>query len=248
MKKYDHHLFLSWLILASVITFCIIVAWDQGLFIALFSLDKSKISYAIMLIYALGMLHCGWRAWQISKQLQLSDKAVQLIYHHRNNPVYLDGNHLRLGQHLSLPGSVMTEFLVDTIQASMANDKTRDENRSTALAEIYTDRLKSSHEYGWFFVDAMIKMGLLGTIVGFIFMLGSVADSSNLDINAMQKVMQQMSAGMGTALYTTLAGLTGSLLLAMQYQLLDRGVDDLMHTAIHTAEVHILPNVITTTD
>jgi biopolymer transport protein ExbB/TolQ len=103
--------------------------------------------------------------------------------------------------------------------------------------------MKGSHDYGWFFVDAIIKLGLLGTIVGFILMLGSVTDSSSLDINTMQKVLQQMSSGMGTALYTTLAGLVCSLLLAIQYQMLDRGADDLMHSAVHLAEVHVLPNI-----
>jgi flagellar motor component MotA len=138
----------------------------------------------------------------------------------------------------------MTDFLVDTVKASITPNEDQDGIKSPALAEIYSDKLKSSHDYGWFFVDAMIKLGLLGTIVGFILMLGSVADTSNLDLNAMQKVMQQMSSGMGTALYTTLTGITGSLLLAMQYQLLDRGADDLMHSAVHAAEVNILPNLV----
>ncbi len=244
MKKTDHHLFLSWLILTGVIVSCIIIVWDQGLFHALFSSDKSKISIAICLIYALGTLHCAIRSWQISKQLVLADRAALLIQRYKKSPVYLDDSRLRIGTQTSIPSSIMTDFLVDTVKASTASDENRDENRSSALADIYSDKLKSSHDYGWFFVDAMIKLGLLGTIVGFIFMLGSVADSSNLDLNAMQKVMQQMSSGMGTALYTTLAGLIGSLLLALQYQLLDRGADDLMHKAVHTAEVDILPNVV----
>lgn len=243
MKKHDHHLFLSWLIMTGVIVFCAIVAWNKGLFYALFTSDKSKISIAICLIYLLGMLHCAIRSWQISAQLVLASKTTNLIQRYKNSPVYLDNTRLRLGSQISLPSGIMTEFLVDTVKASTANDENRDENRSSALAEIYIEKLKSSHDYGWFFVDAMIKLGLLGTVVGFIYMLGSVSDTSALDLNAMQKVMQQMSNGMGTALYTTLAGLTGSILLAMQYQLLDRGADDLMHLAIHTAEVNILPNV-----
>ena len=244
MKKHDHHLFLSWLIITGIVISCLIIIWDQGLFHTLFASDKSKISIAICLIYALGTLHCAIRSWQISKQLVLANRATSLIQRYKNTPVYLDHSRLRLGNQTSIPSSIMTDFLVDTVRASTASDENRDENRSSALAEIYADKLKSSHDYGWFFVDAMIKLGLLGTIVGFIFMLGSVADSSNLDLNAMQKVMQQMSSGMGTALYTTLTGLVGSLSLALQYQLLDRGADDLMHTAVHTAEVHILPNVV----
>ena len=245
MKKQDHHLFLNWLMLTGVISSCIIIIWHQGIFDTLFTSDKSKISIAICLIYFLGSLHCAIRSWQISSQLALANKAASLIQRYKNAPVYLDNSRLRLGKQTSIPSGIMSDFLVDTVKANtvLTNESQQDGSKSPALAEIYSDRLKASHDYGWFFVDAMIKLGLLGTIVGFIFMLGSVADSSNLDLNAMQKVMQQMSSGMGTALYTTLTGLVGSLLLAMQYQLLDRGADDLMHTAIHTAEVHILPNI-----
>lgn len=245
MKKHDHHLFLNWLILTGVILTSVIIIWHQGYFHTLFSNDKSKISIAICLIYTLGSLHCAIRAWQISSQLLIADKTTQLIKRHQKSTVHLDRTRLRIGKQTSLPSSIMSEFLVDTVTASTVSNEKKDESiRSTALADIYSDKLKSSHEYGWFFVDAMIKLGLLGTIVGFILMLGSVADTANLDLNAMQKVMQQMSSGMGTALYTTLTGVTGSLLLAMQYQMLDRGADDLMHTAIHTAEVHILPNFV----
>jgi flagellar motor component MotA len=244
MKKHDHHLFLNWLILTGVILTCVIIVWHQGMFHTLFSSDKSKISIAICLIYALGTLHCAIRAWQISSQLELAEKATNLIQRYKNAPVYLDNSRLRLGNQTSIPSSLMADFLVDTVKASITPREDQDGIKSPALAEIYSDKLKSSHDYGWFFVDAMIKLGLLGTIVGFILMLGSVADTSNLDLNAMQKVMQQMSSGMGTALYTTLTGITGSLLLAMQYQLLDRGADDLMHSAVHAAEVNILPNVV----
>ncbi len=244
MKKNEHHLFLNWLILTGVIFTSIIIIWHQGMFHTLFISDKSKISVAICLIYFLGTLHCAIRAWYISNQLLLAEKTTNLIQRYKNSPVYLDNSRLRLGNQTSIPSSIMTDFLVDTVRAKMTPDDSHDGVKSPALAEIYSDKLKSSHDYGWFFVDVMIKLGLLGTIVGFILMLGSVADTSNLDLNAMQKVMQQMSSGMGTALYTTLAGITGSLLLAFQYQLLDRGADDLMHSAVLAAEVNILPNFI----
>ncbi len=244
MKKHDHHLFLNWLIMTGVILTCIIIVWHQGMFHTLFASDKSKISIAICLIYFLGTLHCAIRSWQISSQLELAEKATSLIQRYKNVPVYMENSRLRLGNQTSIPSSIMMDFLVDTVKASITPNEEQDGIKSPALAEIYSDKLKSSHDYGWFFVDAMIKLGLLGTIVGFILMLGSVADTSNLDLNAMQKVMQQMSSGMGTALYTTLTGITGSLLLAMQYQLLDRGADDLMHSAVHAAEVNILPNFV----
>jgi biopolymer transport protein ExbB/TolQ len=35
----------------------------------------------------------------------------------------------------------------------------------------------------WFTADLMIKLGLLGTVIGFIYMLGSVTGIEQIDIN-----------------------------------------------------------------
>jgi biopolymer transport protein ExbB/TolQ len=59
----------------------------------------------------------------------------------------------------------------------------------------------------------------------------------------MQKVLRQMSTGMGTALFTTLAGLTGSILLGLQYLILDKGADELVHRVIRVTEIEIKRNL-----
>ena len=41
---------------------------------------------------------------------------------------------------------------------------------------------------------------------------------------------------MGTALFTTLAGLTGSILLGLQYLLLDKGADVLIERILRLSE------------
>ena len=74
-------------------------------------------------------------------------------------------------------------------------------------------------------------------------MLGSVANTASLDVNTMQKVLRQMSSGMGTALFTTLAGLIGSILLGLQYLLLDKGSDELIHRVIRVAEIDVKPTL-----
>ena len=89
----------------------------------------------------------------------------------------------------------------------------------------------------------MIKLGLLGTIIGFIFMLGSVANITDFDVTTMQKILKHMSIGMGTALYTTLAGLVCSMLATAQYHLLDSSVDKLIQTTKHLAQVYIIPKM-----
>lgn len=70
-------------------------------------------------------------------------------------------------------------------------------------------------------VDVLIKLGLLGTVVGFILMLSSLGNITHLDIEIAQKLMVEMGSGMGVALYTTLSGLICAIFLSAQYYLLE---------------------------
>ena len=115
------------------------------------------------------------------------------------------------------------------------------ETDTRELADMFAANLKKSHEFGWYAVDILIKLGLLGTIIGFILMLGSIANTSQLDVNTMQKVLTQMSRGMGTALYTTLAGLVASILLGAQYLLADRAADALLERTTKFAYLNLIP-------
>ena len=74
----------------------------------------------------------------------------------------------------------------------------------------------------------MIKLGLLGTVIGFIMMLTSIGGLDSLDIEQVQRLMQQMTQGMMVALNTTLLGLIGSMILGIQYLLLDHCADRLL--------------------
>ena len=91
-----------------------------------------------------------------------------------------------------------------------------------------TLRLKSGIHGGWLVADTMLKLGLLGTVIGFIVMLGAVASLENYDVTTMQGLLTSMSGGMRIALYTTLSGMIAALLLAVQYQYLGRRADGLI--------------------
>jgi len=67
---------------------------------------------------------------------------------------------------------------------------------------------------------------------------------TDFDLSTVQKILRHMSIGMGTALYTTFAGLVCSILAGLQYHLLDRGADDLIEAARHLSNVYILPKLI----
>ena len=122
---------------------------------------------------------------------------------------------------LELEGDAYEESRVAHFLRTLADAGTR---QYEALA----DRLQNRHVVGHFIADALLKLGLLGTIIGFILMLLPVAQIEDFDTNLVQQLMVQMSAGMAVALYTTLAGLVTSTLLKLQYLLADGALSELL--------------------
>ncbi len=70
---------------------------------------------------------------------------------------------------------------------------------------------------GWFISESCLALGMIGTVTGFLFMLGTAFE--NIDVTnskTLQDALSTMAVGMSTALYTTLMGLISSLLIKIQ--------------------------------
>tara|TARA_B100000424_G_scaffold137190_1_gene104053 strand:- start:325 stop:780 length:456 start_codon:yes stop_codon:yes gene_type:complete len=92
--------------------------------------------------------------------------------------------------------------------------------------KIFKQYIKKQKEYTynteWFVSEITVSLGMIGTVVGFIFMLYSVFGNINLDDTSLIKSsLSTMAQGMGTALLTTLIGLTTSVLLKCQLILIN---------------------------
>jgi MotA/TolQ/ExbB proton channel family len=69
----------------------------------------------------------------------------------------------------------------------------------------------------YFYADAMTALGLIGTIVGLILILGPAFANINVsDPATIEGAIKLMTTGMGTALLTTLTGSICSLLAKLQ--------------------------------
>jgi len=70
---------------------------------------------------------------------------------------------------------------------------------------------------GWFATELLLAMGMIGTVIGFILMLGGSFESLNVsDTSSVKTALTDMALGMSTALYTTLVGLVCSQMLKVQ--------------------------------
>jgi len=138
-----------------------------------------------------------------------------------------------------LPGGLVT----DHIRSLVTKAKTQATGRidQTLLLRTLADRLRGSNGFGAFVSDTLMKLGLLGTIVGFIIMLAPIATLDAADKAAMKSSMGLMSDGMAVAMYTTLAGLIGSILVRIQYYMLDAATQRVFSDAVMLTETHVTP-------
>ena len=111
----------------------------------------------------------------------------------------------------------------ETIKISKALEGDVSEN------EIKNTDWRGNQEIGWFISDFVLTIGMVGTVSGFLLMLaGGFAGVDLTDEEAMKGVLEKMSKGMSTALYTTLFGLICGGLLKIQYFSLSRATDNLI--------------------
>ncbi|SVA98473.1 uncharacterized protein METZ01_LOCUS151327 [marine metagenome] len=72
-------------------------------------------------------------------------------------------------------------------------------------------------DVGWFISESCLALGMVGTVTGFLIMLGTAFE--NVDVSnasTLQQALSDMALGMSTALWTTLVGLVCSLLIKVQ--------------------------------
>lgn len=201
--------FLYWLLACALLIFSAWALWQHGMLQKLFSNDHSYLSVVITILFLLGQAHIGVLAWRMGTQTAMLCGTTSTTF----GPV---GSYLR--QLRKLPNE-------------------RDGRRASIdlLLSALERRLSAPIRNGWLAADTLLKLGLLGTVVGFVLMLGSVAQLEEYDLGAMQSILTTMSGGMRVALFTTLAGLSCGLLLGVQYHLLANQLDFLLADAAELA-------------
>ena len=72
-------------------------------------------------------------------------------------------------------------------------------------------------DVGWFVSESCLALGMVGTVTGFLIMLGTAFE--NVDVTnstTLQQALSDMATGMSTSLWTTLVGLVCSLIIKVQ--------------------------------
>lgn len=237
----QHKLLLEWLIGMSVLIFAIFIAWQEQLISILLEGDRSFISMIILFAFLLVNLHVLSRVIALSRERNITTMVQSLITHSDKVSFSVNKEEVRLCEK-SLPESYVARHFRN-LAGRLSNHQAVQDPGSiqSNLLSALDKRIRNGLKYGWMFADLMIKLGLVGTVVGFVLMLGSVASLEQYDVATMQDLLRNMSGGMRVALFTTLSGLIAGLMLGMQYQFLDHHSDTLLAEIEELSEVYILP-------
>ena len=238
-----HHLFLKWLILTCVSLFAFGAAWALGMPQRVYSSDVSYLSVVITVLYFAFTGHCAIRTIYISNQLVNAATVSKILRDSKTSELRLSGEHVLAGN-MRLPDCALTSLITELLHMR-SNGRHGPEGgiEQTQLLDAYGQQLRGGQDIGWFIADTAIKLGLLGTGIGFVILLNAVTSVTDLDITSMKEVLVSMSGGMGVKLYTTIAGLIAAIMLGLQYTLLDRGADDLVALMTKVIEVQVAPQM-----
>ena len=181
------NVFIYWLYFISLILISIYILESFGFISGLFKEDISYISSLIVSIFIFYLFRGGYYLFILRNAIDNLGKNNL----HLNNNIFID--------------------ILDEYKASSSNNP----NKKSFQEELKL-RLYEIVDNGFFVADILLKLGIVGTVIGFIIMLSSLSTIDEMNLAKMNNLLLSMSSGMKVALYTTLSGLICSILLTIQ--------------------------------
>lgn len=223
---------LYWLLLAAGVAITAVILWQHGLFQQLFESDTSRLSSIILLVFLLASCHAGFYLFRFSADLKaIEEQRRRLLMtptRERSNVSTADEG---------IPPRLRGQLSAITTR----HDGSEPSNTvgTSTLVGMLDNQIKAPVQLGWLLSDLLIKLGLLGTVIGFILMLGAISEGGSIDISNIDTLLTDMGSGMRVALFTTLTGLITGTLLGFQYYIVERAADVLMASIAEYIELHI---------
>jgi hypothetical protein len=223
-----HLLLLKGLLVWAVAGVAALAAWHYGLLQEVWRTDTTGLSLGISVVFVATVARGSWHVVRLSRALNhVSD--VEVVVGDRRAPA----------RSLELPDGCVADHVRHLqLKAELGGRRELDQ---TLLLEAFEADLRRGQELGWFVADLLLSLGLLGTVIGFILMLAPISGLNTTDESAIKGALAAMSGGMAVALYTTLAGLIGGMLLKVQGFLLDGAVQEVVGRTTRLTEVFVLP-------
>jgi hypothetical protein len=235
-----HAALLRWLLFVGAIALAIFVSFHQGWTQSALRTDSSYLSHVIFLFFVGATLYIGHAFSRLAREATRSSHARAILRTGSSAPLELSGRIVRCGD-TALPEGLFQQHVMHLMERQL--DAGRLAPEQGRLLEAAADQLRAPVRSGWMVADFMIKLGLLGTVVGFIFMLGALSGASDFDLATLRTLLKTMGSGMGVALYTTLFGLLAGGFTAWQVHLLENAGERLLADLTVLSETQVLPRL-----
>ena len=199
------NIFIYWIYFISLIFIAFYVLGSLGFISNIFQADISYISSLITFIVIFYLFQCGYYLNKLRDAVYFLDKEINS-----------DSNNI---------------FIMIYRDYQLTNNISKDNKISSQ--EDFKLKLYEFADNGFFVSDLLLKLGIIGTVIGFIIMLSSLSAIDEMNLSKMNNLLLSMSAGMKVALYTTLTGLIGSILLSIQYNFLESKINVFINKAVN---------------
>lgn len=218
---------LKWVLLMMLIIMGAIVSYDYGLLTYLFEADRSRITVLIAVLYVGFSAHCLWILVELAREYRRALQVKAMLAAATDVPELPQG------------GGLIDGYMADVIRSREHPSEV--EGNAHLLMMSLGASFRRRTKVGTYGTDLLYKLGMLGTMVGFVMMLNSMGELSDFDVDTLRFALQEMIAGMAVSLLTTIAGLIGGILLRLEYNIADALVTDISQTAVSFTEVSLLP-------
>ncbi len=216
--------FIVWCVLAGALGFAAYALAVTGVWAYLNAADSTFITQSIVIVFFVAVAWCGFRSRHLQAQLRAGAAIREEL-----------AGGLPIG---AIPPGLKATWVGSFVVALF--EKGPDHCRDTAaLVDVLQDRAHGPHEWAWWVNGLLLKLGLLGTVAGFIIMAFQVSGLESFDVSQAQKLLKNMTYGMGIALLTTLVGLIANMILGAQLLMLDRCADLLVSRVFEFAQTRL---------
>lgn len=224
-----------WILLAGLVSLAAVMLYDYGFLTYMYQADSSRISIIITVLFVAFSAYCLFILVQFSKELSVAAEASQRLA--RGEDARHEGETLWVGDYRMPAVRLVTEHLLDL----MLKRERHAEAQQGVLLDSFISQFRSRTRFGTYAADVLYKLGMLGTVVGFILMLGTMDAMEDFTTESLRTSLQSMTGGMATALLTTIAGLVCGLILRLQFNLAEAVAADVVKKTVRIGDIYLAP-------
>lgn len=221
-----------WALFIALVALGAVILWDYGFLAYLFESDSSRISFLIIALFAGFSAYCLYVLLMFAGELRYVSAVASRLA--------APGQGAEAVQVLDadLPASRFLGTYFADVRLKEHLDPGGDR---TILLQSLTSDFRKRTRVGTYGADLLYKLGMLGTVIGFVIMLNSMGDLSNFDVDTLRGALQRMTGGMAVALLTTIAGLVCGILLRAQFNIAEALASAVLQAAVRVTEVSLVP-------